>query len=231
MSQISQLRPVFFSYDLPEKAKLENPSGFLRRRAVRLQQSVWCMPNSMIPYQLISDLEAGGASVYVIAFDANEAETLMTILTDALKKEAESARRRAAKSIKSAEDAMIESTQGHTRAIDDFDVRVAKAVRRAETLLGDLQEAASVFGIDVSSLPIQASLQAVNVLQQAASNRAKAYAEMAKAAAQAAHMDAQAMATAAKADDVNPQDLADFLEENGIDASSQREAFAPATAE
>lgn len=221
MSQISQLRPVFYSYDIPEKSKISNPSPFLRRRAIRINLSVWCMPEASIPYSLTQQLEEAGATVYCVAFDAREAENMLSILTDALAKEAKRAIARAEAAIKKAEDKLAESKDSIDTTQASFDYAAEKAVKRAEALLGDYREAAKVFGIDEKTLPIDASFRAVSALQAAASNRARHYVEMAKAAMNINPV----LARAAQNDQMDPGAMIDLLEENGVDVSDAREAF------
>lgn len=220
-TQISQLRPVFYSYDIPERAKIKNPSRFLRRRAIRINLSVWCMPEAMIPYALTEKLEAAGATVYCVAFDAREAENMLAILTDALVKDAKRAVARAEAAIGKAERKLAESKDSIETTQASFDYAAEKAVKRAEALLGDFREAAKVFGIDENTLPIAASYKAVSALQAAASNRAKHYVEMARAAAQIS----PAIGEAAQRDQMAPGALVDLLEENGVDVTDAREAF------
>lgn len=214
----------FLSYDIPDRSNIQNPSPFLRRRAARIQLSVWVVSEANMPHARIQSWRERGANVYVVKFDAAEAENLIVMVHEGLKREAEIAKKRAEKAIESAEKAMSESKDGADSAFASFEFKCQKALKRVETIMGDLEHAAGLFGIDAESVPTVNCLSAVRALQQSAFRRAEHYVEMAKAAAQIGG-EGQHIADLAQADEMNPLVLANYLEDNGVDASEARDAF------
>lgn len=79
-----QENAVLFVYDIPSKSDLPNPSNQLKRIGIRVNLSCWVIPESRVPYDLIRELDAGGATTEVVRFDESEREKLERLAKNAL---------------------------------------------------------------------------------------------------------------------------------------------------
>jgi hypothetical protein len=204
-------------YDIPTNAPVPNPSGRLRRIAVRVNLSCWVVPESRVPYHLLHDMAQGGASWHVVRFDTGEAGNLARMALDALRKEADAAVRRALRSEGRAADRAAEPEADP----DAYLNLVRRAVRRAEGLLADLAAGAASLGL--GGLDTGNGLASLANLRSAAEARALLYAGMREEAEKAG--DARAAELAAR-DEVPGVVLADMLEERGVDVTAARNVFA-----
>lgn len=217
------MQAYFLSYDIPSRSDIPNPSRFLRRRAIRTQQSVWVILKDQIPYTHISTWINGGATVDVVQFDSSEGEKLLEMVAKAIRRQAQKAVRDTEAAIGRAENRMAESDKGPDAAQKQFDASVQRTVRRAESLLGDLREAASIFNLNADGLPLDTAMNAVRAIRTGASNRAKIYVEMAQEAAKLDGLGC--LSEAAAADSIHPAILNDALAERGVDTQKFEEAF------
>ncbi|HJZ56144.1 MAG TPA: hypothetical protein VKE74_14345, partial [Gemmataceae bacterium] len=81
----TNLRACLLIYDIPEHSTVANPSGRLRRTAVRVNLFCWVIREGDIPYALLNTMATGGATWHVVKFDAGEAGKLIGMATEALK--------------------------------------------------------------------------------------------------------------------------------------------------
>jgi hypothetical protein len=163
-------------YDIPQRRgqrRIPNPSGRLRRFAVRSSYSVWIIPSDRIPWPLLNAWEEQGVRWHLAPFAADEAglKAVLQLATDALKRQVEAVQASARKSVEKAK-------EKHGEKTDRLEKDERRIVRRAERLLADAQSAAKAFGI--AGLPLQEALAAVRALGSANRERAALYADMAQ---------------------------------------------------
>lgn len=208
-------------YDIPEASRVPNPSGFLRRMAVRINLSCWVVPEGDIPYARLNEMAAGGASWHVVRFDAAEAGKLVAMAAAAIRRELRDALRRAKRSAARAA-AALESGKS---SVGKYTEQARAQVSRVKRLMRDLKQAAERFEIAPESLPLTQAARGVDAIQAAMHTRARLYAEAAEQARGQATAAGEGMANAAAADTVPAGVLADFIEEAGGDAAALREVF------
>ena len=216
-------------YDIPEKAPIANPSGRLRRIAIRANLSCWIVPNHLIPYSLLNYMAENGATWHTVQFDVSEAQKLLRMANEAIKRDMEAAVARTAKSIAAAELAYEQpADDAPPPTVSDFEERTQRAIKRAKQVLGDLEEAAKVFGIDPAATPVRWAYAQAEVLRSAAHDRARRYAGAGVKAAEVGGFDGQAVANAVAADAIPAGVVADFIQDHGADdeANALRAAFA-----
>lgn len=219
-----QLEVCLLIYDIPERSGLGNPSGFLRSRAARINLSAWLIRPGDVPYSLLADLKAGGATWHVAKFDAGEGVKLAALAIESMKKEAREALKRARKA-QGAAAKRIEKKADDAAAVESFQLRGREAVSRLRRLLKDLEAAAERLGLGAKSLSLDASRTAVEAISAKYAERARLYSEAAGAAERTATPTGKALGRAARGDAVPAGILADYLDESGEDGSKLRGAF------
>lgn len=211
-------------YDIPDSANIPNPSGKLRRRAVRINLSCWLIRTEDVPYSLLNGMASKGAKWYVLKFDPTEAGRLLQLAADNLKRDLQLAEERADRSAESAHNQLQDSTEDAGQALAHYLNRVKQTVKRMDKLVADFSHVSKLFGIDTDTLPLSAVTQAAEAIRLGAHARAKEYAEMADAAGRLGDK-GRAIQAAMLADDIPAEIVADFLEESGQDTSRTRELF------
>ena len=87
------VRYALLVYDIPEASGLSNPSGLMRRFAVRINLSCWVLPLKNLPLLPVREWVEKGASVEVVEFDEGEREKVVALARRALQREVEEMRR------------------------------------------------------------------------------------------------------------------------------------------
>lgn len=216
---MSGLRPCLLIYDIPQRSGVTNPSARLRRIAVRVNLSCWVIPESRIPYHLLSDMGNGGAVWQVVRFDDSEAGKLVKMAQAAMQRELDAAIARVRRSEGNAAEQMQGAEVDPAIAARNYQTRMRAALRRVERRAEDFRAAAGVFGIDPNVIN---PLTAITAIKAGMEARAKAYVE----AAQTAREQGQEWAAqAAQSDNLPVGVLADLVEENGGDVTALRDAF------
>lgn len=217
-SRFQACRPCLLIYDIPSSVSIANPSGFLRRRAVRVNLSCWVIPEERIPYKLLTRLREAGCTWHVVRFDATEADKLIVMVRQSLAKQAEEAVLRLGESIDG-----VEPREGEAglETADRLRSRTRQAEKRVRELLADLETAAKSFGIARDVWDARAMTKRLAIVTERATRKAAAY--VAGTAAMAA-IDPK-VAALAEADDVEPGMLLDLLEEGGVETAEMRDAF------
>ena len=82
------MRSVFLSYDIPQRIKIANPTAKLRSLGVRVNLSVWIIPEHAVPHGYLDELREAGAVVYLVRFDESEQVKLLEMARKALENEA-----------------------------------------------------------------------------------------------------------------------------------------------
>jgi hypothetical protein len=165
-------------YDIPERRgqqRIPNPSPRLRRFAIRSSYSVWIVPSDRIPWPLLNSWEEQGVRWHLAPFAADEAglKAVLTLATDALRRQVEAIQASAKKSL-------AKAAQKHGEKTDGLEKDERRIVRRAERLLADAESAARAFGIEGGTLGLGAALTGVRALATANQERAALYADMAQ---------------------------------------------------
>lgn len=92
-------------YDIPERqgeARVRNPSGTLRRLAVRTSYSVWVVPQDRVPWGLLDGWTHAGVRWHLVPFAAEAAEQILALATDTLRSQIASIQASAGKSLQDA---------------------------------------------------------------------------------------------------------------------------------
>jgi hypothetical protein len=216
------LQACLLIYDIPERSAVRNPSPRLRSMAVRVNLSCWVIREGDIPYALLNEMAAGGATWHVVRFDAGEGVKLVGMAVEAIKRDIRDAMRRANRSVDAVE-LLAGGAADPSEAKRVYAERVRPVVRRLNRLLADVGRAAERFGIDPSAVSLADAHAAVGALQAGMLARARAYGA---AAEQVLALGDPAMAGAAAADLVPAGILADDIDDRGGDSSALRETFA-----
>lgn len=215
-------------YDIPERSEVANPSGKLRRVAVRINLSCWVIREGDIPYYLLDEMRQGGATWHVVRFDAAEGGKIVGMAIAAMKKELKDAIDRA----RAALEAASQRVQDGRDSAAEFEQRVRANIRRHRQLIQDLTAAAQRFGIDAGAAGIGDAATAVACIQTAMVERARLYADAARRLRQTGTSLGAGMAAAAEGDRpsggavLHAGVMADVMDENGVDgAAALRDAF------
>lgn len=93
------VRYALLVYDIPEASGLSNPSGLMRRFAVRINLSCWVLPLKNLPLLPVREWLSKGASVEVVEFDEGEREKVVALARRALQREVEEMRKTVEESV------------------------------------------------------------------------------------------------------------------------------------
>lgn len=218
------MQTVLLIYDIPEKSPAKNPSGVLRRLGIRINLSCWCLPEDALPHHTLAGLSVNGATWHTVRFAQSEGERLARLTIDTLTKELADLAESLDNSYAGFADQMEEwepewvgDDAGEVARA--FRKRTHAAVRRAEKLLEDAQQAARSMGVDPTMLPVAMATARINCVKREADQRTTAYVEAASRLADA-HL-----RLAAQEDLLPAFALADALEDEGQDSSELRAAI------
>jgi hypothetical protein len=208
------------TYDIPETANVSNPSNILYARGIRFNLSCWIIYKDQMPYAAFDKLSDAGATWGLFEFAPSANAGLLKAAHDALKRQIEDAVKRLNESL-----AKLDAKAPPTaRDAALRDKQRAGAPKRLEKLLKQLEDAAKVYGIDLTALPLGDARQYARDLTAAGGVRARL--ASAVAAATAGTKIGQAVAN-----DQMPLDIAaDFLDDTGDEdnarlAKTVRRAF------
>lgn len=210
-------------YDIPKRAKVRNPSYRLRRIGVRINKSNWVLPTGSIPYKLLDDIVTrtnGAASYHTVEFKTSETPKLLAMAAAALRNELKEAILRM-KAKKAAADKVAQDDMDDLKSLRRYLAEVREARSRVEKLAEDFASAASAFGFELSRATVAQLRTEINAISLAAHNKAKVYVKMVEKAKGLGEY----VYSVAKIDGIPPLILADYLEENGEDASAARRVF------
>ena len=221
-----------FIYDIPESTEFPNPSGTLRRRALRINLSCWVVEEGRTPWNLINRMSSAKCNVHLLPFSEEATPELLRMAVADMARELRDAAARERASLKRLDERLrqVESdpTNGDQtidKARREHSTRREAVLKRTEKLTRDLQAAAESFGLDVSNLPFGDSIARVVALRQITTTRAELYAGMVDALPES---DPVAMAAREDEGNVPASILADYIEERtDVDTTAARSAFAP----
>lgn len=243
---INNVRPVLFTYDIPDNAvyvdhngkerPFYNPSDRLRRFAVRLNLSCWVLAEGDVPHALVARMLDAGCDPYVFKFDPEEAKKLVGMAVTKLRKEINAAITRADESRARAEsqltNAMQEEGMTEEEAERRFLERAEQINVRLNALTEDLNLVSRRFGINEHVLNINRLTDTGAALKVEMVKYAEAYAEAAKKLRAIGTDTGIALARAAEMDACPVEVMADYIREEGgetgnEDANKLLEAFRP----
>jgi hypothetical protein len=149
----ASVRAHLFYYDIPTHSKYPNPSSALWRLGVRVNLSVWMVPDINVPRLPLKEMQAAGAKVELVRFDERDGETILRLAKEALTREVMGLRDGLRLSIQLTEQKYegvatqdedgIKKAHGHgyryVRQSKQF-LDASKEAALAFDLLGDLQE-------------------------------------------------------------------------------------------
>lgn len=207
-----------------------NPSARLYRFGFRVDGSVWVLNSDHLPHNLLDDFaeqqRRNPRFLWgIVPYSGKANATLIDMCRAQIAREIEEAQERNAESLANMQathlEALASAKSARERELADNQFRYQETAlgKRAKKLLDDLTEAAKVFGLDPANLPIINARQQLQGLMALAKTRAHLYAQATQAVAETP------MANAAQSSEVNPGILADYIEENGGDATALRDAF------
>lgn len=225
----ARFRPVLFTYDIPDASDYPNPSGVLRRYAVRLNLSCWLMDAGDIPNAMIGEMLDANCDPHTFRFDPADSKKLLTVAVAKLSREIDMAVRSAARSAQNAASQLATATATTGMSAEDaharYEKRAAAVNARLDVLKGDLAAAAERLGINPEAIKLDRLALAGNELRDEMATRARAYLDAARAAEATGTDTGRAIAAAIRSDTMDPMVAADFLDENGGDGSDLRAAF------
>lgn len=226
----SSLKACLLIYDIPEGAELDgrpvlNPSGFLRRIAVRVNLSCWVIPEGDIPYNLLNNLRRAGATWHVVRFAPEEGRKLIEMAIESLRKEVSEAVSRSTTARQNAEEQLdqerdMTDPSEVAKAEQRFLRRAEGIQNRYEELTAGLEAAAAKFGIAPRALNLNAANAAINAIKAGMEVRAEAFAKAAAAAKADGTQNGAILGQMAQQDNLPAGILADHLRDNGQDAAA-----------
>lgn len=221
----AQLKASLILYDIPQGATikdeksgkerpLDNPSGKLRRFAVRINLSCWVCPSHAVPLPVLEELGRAGAVWHVVPFDASAGPQLVKMVISSIKKEIAENVRRGQECLESAAERHLGNEDISEEArYERYAVRAGVIVERLGELLEDLTTAAKQFGVDPKRLNLAGARRAIEAMDQTWHTRVDAW----RKARETAKSPKGTSNTHALADDPNVRVgvLADALEDSG----------------
>lgn len=218
----------YLCYYIPTATRFPNPSGALRRRAVRMDGSVWAIPTELVPHSLVNRMLLAGCVVNVVRFADDETEKLLGIVKANLDREIAQAEERMkqaeAEATATMEAAGVDAPTEHAArlarraAAAEYRKTIERLNKTAQARMEDYRQAARVFGF--RSDPVRGRIAEAagraNALALGAAAKAAAYVE---AARKAAEIDPTShVARAAANDEIPAGPLYDHLQDHGVDA-------------
>ena len=209
-------------YDIRTNSRIPHPTTILHNRALRFQLSCWIIEESRIPWNYLKSLDDEGiGNVWdVIHFADTMSVEVMNILVRNLRRDIEDAEKRANASLERLDEQERNAVDEGDKSRDKRCKERVKVLERSEKLLKGLQEAATLYGIDVNSLPFQTSFSRLTSLRGVNGVRTALAAQLTEMAT------GTRFEAAAKADEIPVEILADAMEDEGNDTTSIRSAFA-----
>lgn len=216
------------TYDIPERAGFPNPSGALRRRALRVNLSCWVVAQGREPWTLLERMAEAGVNWNLWEFAPSASEGILKVAAANMRRELEENARREARALERIDAARDEAEANPANGPRTLDAarnrhtrERAEVLKRSERLARDLEEAARAFGLDAATLPFAATRTRCEAIRALNGARANLYAAMTEVVAP----EQPELAAAARADTLPVGVLADAAEEAGHDVRAARAAF------
>lgn len=150
----NSVRAHIVGYDIPTKCNPGDVRGLLRRIGVRLQKSVWIVPDANIPRIPVDKWEAAGMKIDMVRFDERDGETILKLARRALALEADAVREVLEQNTKRLRSLVALSATGDPKSVKQARSIAGSASRHAKRLLESAKEAALAFDLlgDVEEL-------------------------------------------------------------------------------
>lgn len=199
-------------YDIPSACPIANPSGRLRRCAIRVNLSVWVVRDDSTPHNLLNRLHAAGVSWHLIPYATDANEGVYALCRDALRAEADRLAKSLQRSIARADARYVED--GDRNA---YYRRLRAAHARCERLATSYASAAATFDL---------TYDVDDALAGLARQHARAVARAAAFASMTQTVSRQDLRAAAEEDSIPASILADAIEdERGEDMADVHALF------
>lgn len=230
------IRLSAFQYDIPDRVNFPNPCDYLRRRnnvgkvfAFRTQGSMWLVDRDNPPLALQARMEAAGCVVDLYPLDMCDHAKYLERAANQMRRDLLERLKIEERSLKKYDEKLAEAEAEHAagtigwdklaQARRDHAAKRKAALGRTEELVANLEAAVSQFDIPADQSMFAAVRGRVDGLRAAGSARAEVYVQLAN------QLKGTAIGMAAAESEVPAGILADYAEENGIDATAVRELF------
>lgn len=170
------MRAHLLVYDIPQKAKMGNPSYHLRHYGVRVNLSAWIIPDNRIAMVPIDLWREKGAKVELVRFDERDGETIIRLAREALKLEITTMEESLRDGIKAIRDALAKVASGDEEALAKVSNLAGGHVRRADKAADAAEECSALFGLTADVKPL------IDGLRELVVARREMYRAMLKAA-------------------------------------------------
>lgn len=217
----NMIQACWLSYDIPETADIESPVAELRPIAFHAQKSVWIIREGDIPYNLVARLQAAGADVQIVRFDPSEAPKLLNMCVNAVRADIRETVDNAKKSCAAAQ-LRYDNTENPEAAQKRY-MQDAKRINKvAAQKLKDLRALAERWNVLSRVDTLAGATVAVQTVNTAMANRAKAYADAIRALRERNNSEDSGIIAEAEASRVPGMVLAGYLEDKGLTTEARR---------
>jgi hypothetical protein len=198
--------------------RVPSPCPELYPRAIHLDGSNWIIKTNLIPWNLLNGIVSAGGKFWTYKFDPSEQQKLMSDAVESIKREIVEATERLNESLTRMDEKDVADPAVTFQERNKRLTQRKQIVKRLTELTKKLEKACKEYGIDLKQQLENARLFADGLTINNYS-RAAAMATLTSLAT------GTQMEDAAKADEVSPGVLADYIEDNGGDATAARVAF------
>lgn len=228
-------------YDIPDASPVANPSGVLRRFAVRVNLSCWVIREAHVNHptvlQLLNRMREGGATWHTVKFEVGETEKLVDMAVTAIRNDVRAAVARARAGIDTQETRFGSEELPLAEREKAYKATARAIVRRAQRLIDSVRQGCERFGIvpDVYRGFLDAMSGNVSEFDARVKARCETFTTAVRNARRAVKSGTRSerkageirAATQALVSEAMPADIfADFMEENEIDGAAElRDAF------
>lgn len=148
------MKACLLYYDIPTGSKIYNPSDLLWRLGVRVNLSVWIIPEANVVRVPTSEWRSRGAKVELVRFDENDSDTIIRLAHEALEREAALVLSRLTDAHARLSEQYASAPTGDMAVLYELDNKAARYMRQARKFLTNAQECAATFMMlgDVSHL-------------------------------------------------------------------------------
>ena len=235
------LQMYALEYDIPERVARQlgnvssgggHPADYLWNYGCRSSKSCWIIPKGLIPWSRLDRLTEVGATWQIKKIDPTEAAATLDNIIQNLNREVVAVVEGARETQRSATE-RLEATPAEddpSKAQRAYLSRVKGLQKRIDDRLKMMAAGAQIFGIDLRMLKADAARSTVSMIAASMQERARQF-RRATETAREISAEGAALANATEANEMPPEILADFLQEQGHDeqAEALRAAFiAPA---
>lgn len=216
--------PFLLFYDIPDVAKIANPTHWLLPIAVRLNKSVWVIQEDYIPYRQLENLERAGATWHTLQFDTRAMGDIVELVTRSLTKEIQSVVQRSNDSCNKISEAAGKSKKPILDRIKSHRKKVTPVIRKMGRKLQAIRKAARSFGVTPDQIAYGQAESSMEGLRQAMLERGRVMLEAARELELRTPRDP--MAKAVRYGGVPADILADYLQDRDMPEAEKVKAVA-----